>query len=192
MTGVQDFSTPHEIPPEILTEEIRRGSSKAEEAFYARYRSGLVLMLERRTNDKSLAEDIAHDALVAVLIRLRGSGIEQPEKLNSFVHQTAKYQLIGWQRKSVNKTELAPNIEEIAIGDVTIDEQAIQEQTRMEVRRLISEMKVPRDRELLYRYYVRDQSKMTICDVLDLSPAHFDRVISRARNRFKKLMPELS
>jgi len=55
---------------------------------------------------------------------------------------------------------------------------------------LIEQMKVPRDREILYRFYVRDQGKPLICDALDLSNAHFDRVINRARNRFRALVEQ--
>lgn len=176
------------MPPEVLVSEIGKGSPRAEEVFYQRYYTGLVIMLEARTRDRARAEDLAQDALLTVLTRLRESGIDHPERLSSFVHQTAKYQFIGWVRKSVNKTEFTPTVEDHAEESESVVDELDRDEVRQKVRRLISEMKVARDREILYRFYVRDQAKPVICEALDLTPAHFDRVINRARNRFKQLM----
>lgn len=177
---------PSDVKPEELVQNIKKGDPRAEELFYRRYFSGLVLMLERRTRDRGRAEDLAQDTMVTVLERLRGSGIDHPERLNSFVHQTAKYQFIGWLRKAANKTELIPDYDDRTDDVDTADEGLDKERARAQVRKVISEMNVARDRELLYRFYVRDQSKPVICEALDLTPTHFDRVINRARNRFRE------
>jgi RNA polymerase sigma-70 factor, ECF subfamily len=46
---------------------------------------------------------------------------------------------------------------------------------------------VPRDRRLLRGYYVLDQDKEALCQELELSQEHFDRVLHRARARFREL-----
>lgn len=187
-SSVNAFPSPDDVPPEVLVSEIGTGNPRAEEIFYRRYHKGLVIMLEARTRDRSRAEDLAQDALLTVLTRLRGKGIDHPERLNSFVHQTAKYQFIGWLRKSVNKTELMPSVDDHAEEKVSVEDEIDKDNLRSNVRQLIGELKVVRDREILYRFYVRDQAKLVICEALDLTPAHFDRVINRARNRFKQLL----
>lgn len=187
-SSVQAFSNPDNVPPEALVSEIGKGNPLAEAAFYKRYHAGLVIMLEARTRDRALAEDIAQDTMLTVLTRLRETGIDHPERLTSYVHQTAKYQFVGWLRKSVNKTELKPTVDDHMEETESVEEGLDREQVRQLVRKLISEMKMARDREILYRFYVRDQAKAVICEALDLSPAHFDRVINRARSRFKQLM----
>ena len=53
-------------------------------------------------------------------------------------------------------------------------------------REMLSEIRIERDREILTRYYVADQDKKTICDALQLQPDQFDKLISRARKRFKE------
>jgi len=56
------------------------------------------------------------------------------------------------------------------------------------VQQLISEMKVERDRDILISYYAHEEEKSSICSRLDLTPAHFDRVLFRAKSRLKQLI----
>ncbi len=41
---------------------------------------------------------------------------------------------------------------------------------------------------MLYRYYLAEEDKAAICADLGLSSLHFNRVLWRARQRFKKLL----
>ena len=191
-SSIEAFENPEEIPPEVLAAEIKKGSTRAETIFYSRYQAGLVMMLERRTRDRARAEDIAQDTMIVVLTRLRDRGIDDPARLTSFLHQTAKYQFIGWLRKMENQNELVPTVDDRALEEEAVEEKLYKEQVRSQVRHLITGMKVARDREVLHRYYVQDQAKPVICEALDLSPAHFDRVINRARNRFKQLLQQVN
>ena len=172
-----------------LVLRIREGDTAAESILYKRYRSGLVLMLNQRTRDFQRAEDLVQDTLLTVITRLRERGIDNPAGLAGFIQQTAKYTFIGWLRRAGNQVELRDSFEdqtteaESAVDNISLDRR------RSAVRSLIDKMKVPRDREILHRYYVREQSKPVICEALNLSMPHFDRVINRARNRFKQLVP---
>ena len=49
-------------------------------------------------------------------------------------------------------------------------------------------MPVARDRDLLWRYYVLEHDKVSLCHAYTLSFEHFDRVVHRARIRFKELV----
>jgi DNA-directed RNA polymerase specialized sigma24 family protein len=54
--------------------------------------------------------------------------------------------------------------------------------------RMLDEMPAERDREILVRFYLNDEDKEQICRDLRLSEEHFNRVIFRARNRFRELV----
>jgi RNA polymerase sigma-70 factor (ECF subfamily) len=170
-----------------LVKLVAAGSQKAEAMLYSRFQKSLLIMLEQRTKDVARAEDLTQDTLLTVIRRLKEGGIDYPERLTSFVHQTAKYTFIGWVRKLSNQTELRESVDDVSEDRPTIDESLVVEQRRACVRKIIAEMKVPRDREILYRVYVWEQSKPLVCEALELSPQHYDRVVSRARNRFKEL-----
>jgi hypothetical protein len=55
---------------------------------------------------------------------------------------------------------------------------------------MLEEMPATRDRELLVRFYLNDEEKDAICRELNLSQEHFNRVIFRARNRFRELLEQ--
>ena len=186
----QDANEESSISDSDLALRIGNGDKTAESALYSRYRSGLVLMLNRQTRDMQRAEDLVQDTLLTVITRLRDQGIDNPAALPRFIQQTAKYTFIGWLRRAGNQVELRDSFEDQTADDTSVIDNISRDRLRSAVRSLIEEMKVPRDREILHRYYVREQSKPVICEALDLSMPHFDRVINRARNRFKQLVPE--
>ena len=51
-------------------------------------------------------------------------------------------------------------------------------------------MGVVRDREILRRYYLSDDDKQRICQDLQLTSAHFDRVLFRAKQRMRELIDQ--
>jgi DNA-directed RNA polymerase specialized sigma24 family protein len=53
---------------------------------------------------------------------------------------------------------------------------------------MLDDLPTARDRDVLIRFYLNDESKEDICAALGLSDEHFNRVIFRARNRFRALL----
>lgn len=173
-----------------LVEGIQRGDLASESTFVKKYRQGLVIMLEQRTRDRARAEDLAHDALLTVLSKIRASEIDDPNLLTRYVYQTAKYIHIGWQRKKGNQAELKDSFDDEASLQKNQEYDLIRQQQVKLAKQLMHEMSVERDRELLLRYYVHEQTKPIVCDALKLSSQHFDRVLNRARKRFKELVEQ--
>ena len=62
------------------------------------------------------------------------------------------------------------------------------EQTQAAVHKLLRSMPMRRDREILTRFYVEDQDKDEICEALGLDSLHFNRVLFRAKKRFRKIL----
>ena len=56
------------------------------------------------------------------------------------------------------------------------------------VKRLLGEMSSPRDREVLVRFYLKEEERGTLCRSLGLTDLQFNRVIFRARERFRELL----
>lgn len=173
-----------------LVRRIQRGDTAAEARLVERYSRGLLYMLRRTAGDPALAEDLHQETFRVVLERLRERGLEEPERLAGFLHRTAKNLFIGGYRKVVRrKTEgEVEGLEAMADPAADPHRQAVREEEAALVRRLIGELETDRDRQILYRFYIAEEEKERICADLDLSSLHFNRVLFRARQRFKELL----
>ena len=56
------------------------------------------------------------------------------------------------------------------------------------VRKLLDELPVQRDREILVKTYLQDEDKSEICEALGVDSAHYNRVLFRAKQRFRELL----
>ena len=56
------------------------------------------------------------------------------------------------------------------------------------VRILLDELKQERDRQILERFYVKEQEKEEICRKIGVDGSHFNRVLYRARQRLRDLL----
>lgn len=174
-----------------LVARIISGDQRAEHEMVERYQRGLSVMLFNRSRDRDLANDIAQDTWLLVLQKIRGNDLRDPSKLAAFIIQIAKNQLIMRQRGQ-NRYQHVSEDEAGEISDtgLTPESAVANHQLGQCVADLMRELTVDRDRELLRRFYLLGDDKQALCDELELSPAHFDRVLYRARERFKTLWQE--
>jgi RNA polymerase sigma-70 factor (ECF subfamily) len=180
------------MEPEDLVRRIAAGDPQAEEDFIRRYQRPLREILRRRTGDHELAQDLLQDTFAVVLERLRHRGLEDPGKLAAFLHRTACNLAIGhFRRESRRRTDADSERVQIQPDPQgSLLDRVLRDEAGSMVRRLLSELRTPRDREVLMRFYVREQEKPAICAAIGLKPEQFDRVISRARQRFRALVEQ--
>jgi len=164
-----------------LAHSIIAGQRIAEVELYRRYKPRLSRMLDSVTSNPADAADIHQEVLRIVIEKLRAGELRDKNKLTSFVFQVGRYQTVGYYRKQ-KKLEFCANIES------HIDPNA-NDPARMQcdtiVREVIDSMELDRDRRILSMYYIQEREKIEVCDLLDLNALHFDRVLFRARQRFK-------
>ncbi|MEM8981440.1 MAG: sigma-70 family RNA polymerase sigma factor [Pseudomonadota bacterium] len=190
----RDNNSHGELAPAELVARIQSGDSASEAALIRRYSRSLMTMLKQRTGDIQRAEDVHQDTFYIVLERLRSPerSLEDPSKVAAFIHRTAEYVLIGEYRKESRRQTYADSevIEQSRDPRSGQLERLIDSESQRAVRELVLTLNNERDRELLYRFYILQQEKPLICEVLSLTSVHFDRVISRARKRFRSLVEE--
>lgn len=176
---------------EVATDLVRRigaGDASAEGELVERYSRGLLYLLRRLAPE--MADDFHQETFRIVLERLRRRGLDDPAALAGFLRGTARNLVVAERRKMVRRrTDLDDEELERAVhpgasqlSAVLLDEEA------ETVRRLIQELPTDRDRQLLMRYYVAEEEKETLCAELGLDSLHFNRVLFRARQRFKELL----
>lgn len=175
---------------EAIVAGIVEGDRLAEKAMVEKYRKPLVFIIERRTNNRENAKDILQDTFLIVLQKLRTEPLKDPSKLGAYLQRTAINLHIGEVRKSIrrNTTTDSELIDAYAESEGDQHQKLVDERAKIAVKKLLSELHNERDRNILTLYYIQEGEKDAICEELELSLRHFDRVISRARSRFKELM----
>lgn len=171
-----------------LVERIQQGDKMAEADMVARYQRGLLFMLRHRANNSELADDIAQETWRIVLEKVRGKEIKNPSTLAAFIVQIGKNQL-NMSYRGAHNAKVTVNIDDVVPVDTQLKPQQILERnnTALVVRKLLQELSVPRDKELIMRFYIKEEDKKAICQALALDDLHFNRVLHRARHRFKAL-----
>lgn len=172
-----------------LAQRIGAGDQEAEAELIRRYSRGVLFLLQHRSGDEQLAHDLHQETFCVVLIRLRDRGLTDPSKLVGFIHRTAVNLFIGDYRKMRRRNTNADTDRVIREADPNHHGLArvLQLERAALVRELIGELGQQRDREILERFYLKEESKQSLCAELGLENLHFDRVLFRARQRLKQL-----
>ena len=171
-----------------LARRIGAGDRAAETELLQAIQPGVRALVRRhaRPNDP-IVDDIVQDALRQLIERLRASALDSPEALPAYVRGTvvlmvrAEYRRRG--RRGENNESASP--EDLPDPDEP-SENTRREQLRAGVRTVLAELKVPRDREILRRYYLDEEDRDSVCAALAIDPEHFHRVLFRARERLRQ------
>lgn len=169
---------------------IRDGDGDAETRLVERYSNGLRFLLLRRVHDDERAQDLLQDTFYIAISKLREIDLESPERLAGYLRGIAIRVALnaGRRRQREPHTMEAEAVAQIPDREPRQFDHVAREQTLTAVHKLLRSMPVKRDREILTRFYVEDQDKDEICRALDLDSLHFNRVLFRARKRFRKIL----
>ena len=169
---------------------IGDGDTKAEAELVEKYYKSLHFILQRRCNDPQLAADLAQDAFIVVIGKARAKQINSPEAIAAFIRQTGVNLMIAHFRKETRRATdtFGEVVIDVPDHNTSVSRLVESNQALTLVQQLISEMKVERDRDILISYYANEEEKASICSRLELTPAHFDRVLFRAKSRLKQLV----
>ena len=171
-----------------LVESIQRGELAGMEDLYRVFSRGVRFYLCRQLGPQDL-DDKVHDTFLIVVQAIRKGELREPERLMGFVRTVVRRQVAAQIDRAVqSRREQAELDTSSAVSDQrdTPEEAAISrqhEQVAETVLRSIS----GRDREILTRFYLMEQTQQQICDDMNLSETQFRLLKSRAKARFGEL-----
>ncbi len=173
--------------PGDLVARIAAGDRAAEAHFVSTYLRGVRALVRRRCrpNDPAV-EDLVQDVLSRVLERLRAGAIRDAAALPAYVQATIAYATNAEYRMR-RPAEGMEAIADLPASDNPA-EQLDSSRRAAILRRLLAQLPVPRDREILVRFYLEEQDKDEVCRSLGIEASHFHRVVFRARERFRQLL----
>jgi RNA polymerase sigma factor (sigma-70 family) len=171
-----------------LVERIQQGETDGMEELYQLFSRGIRYYLVRQLGPQEL-DDKIHDTFVVVVQAIKRGELREPERLMGFVRTVVRRQVAAHIDRAVqNRRERAEVDQNIQVVDPhgNPEESAISRQRRDLIQRVLSQLS-GRDREILTRFYLYEQSQEQICSDMDLTETQFRLLKSRAKARFGEL-----
>lgn len=172
-----------------LVASIQRGDAAAETELVERFGRATRVVLRQLLRGRPEAEDLFQETFRLVLEKVRRGDLRDPATLPRFVVSMARnlaidlFRIEG-RRRTEPDSEVADRVAHSGadqLGRLLAEEKATM------VRRVIDELGTDRDRQILYRFYIAEEDKAAICQDLGLESLHFNRVLHRARQRYRQL-----
>ncbi len=175
-----------------LVHRIAAGDARADAELVERCGKVLRFLARRLTRNEADAEDLYQETLILALEKIRRHEVREPERLAGFLRALVKNLSVQrYRRRSYDVEKPSDTLPDTpderqpnALGNLLHRERSGL------TRRLLTELKVSRDRDVLFRFYIAEESSPRICQDLDIEPDHFYRVLHRARQRYRRLWEE--
>ncbi|MEA2571466.1 MAG: polymerase sigma-70 factor, subfamily [Acidobacteriota bacterium] len=147
---------------------------------FVRYFSPLLVAKLRGRLPVQDIEDVRQDVLFRVLKRL--DNLREGCKLPQFVLGTCNNVMLEQYRKV--RTEPLEEWLLLLVGDWDIEKDFLGKEAAAAVRQALSEMRTPREAEILRAIYLDDEDREEVCRRYDVSPDNLRVLLHRAKKKF--------
>ncbi|MEO8662311.1 MAG: sigma-70 family RNA polymerase sigma factor [Bryobacteraceae bacterium] len=181
---VPSAHSPHVDWP-YLVARIRDGNDSGMEELYRLFSRGIRFYLCRRLGPQEL-DDKVHDTFLIVVQAIQRGDLREPERLMGFVRTVVRRQVAAHIDQAVQNRREQTDIEFGArVADIrrNPEETAIRKERAELMAKILGSIST-RDREILTRFYLREQSQEQICEEMALTETQFRLLKSRAKARF--------
>jgi RNA polymerase sigma-70 factor, ECF subfamily len=171
-----------------LVHRIQSGDESGMEDLYRVFARGIRFYLCRQLGPQEL-DDKVHDTFLIVVQAIRRGDLREPERLMGFVRTVVRRQVAAHIDRVVHSRREEMHLDvgvRVADGRSNPEQNAALHQ-KIEFMRSILRKLSDRDREVLTRFYLHEQSQEQICDEMNLTETQFRLLKSRAKARFGEL-----
>jgi RNA polymerase sigma-70 factor (ECF subfamily) len=171
-----------------LVDRIRSGQTDGMAELYRLFSKGIRFYLCRQLGPQEL-DDKIHDTFVVVVQAIRRGELREPQRLMGFVRTIVRRQVAAHIDKVVHTRREQSDMEStVRVADPrgNPEEAAIFRQREDLIRRVLTQLS-DRDREILTRFYLHEQTQDQICSEMVLTETQFRLLKSRAKARFGEL-----
>ncbi len=171
-----------------LVERVRSGEPSGMEELYRVFSKGIRFYLCRQVGPQDL-DDKVHDLILIITQSIRNGDLREPERLMGYVRTIVRRQVAAHIDTMVqarrNQTDLEYGLGLTDIGP-NPERRVINEQNMALAMRILNSLH-KREREVLMRFYLKEQTADQICSEMDLTETQFRLIKSRAKARFGEL-----
>jgi RNA polymerase sigma-70 factor, ECF subfamily len=171
-----------------LVERVHQNDQKGLEELYRIFSKGIRFFLCRQLGPQDL-DDKVHDVFLIIAQAIQRGELREPERLMGYV-RTVVWRLVAAHIESAVHTRRS--LSDIDSGAPLADRSANPEQIAIRrehesiAKKMLNSVS-KRDREILIRFYLQEQSQDEICRDMRLTGTQFRLIKSRAKARFGEL-----
>jgi RNA polymerase sigma-70 factor (ECF subfamily) len=180
--------------PGALVQGIRDGERSAEEELVQRYSRGVFFFINQSVSDRTVAEDLYQESFRIMLEKVRAGALREPERLSGFISSLVRNLVIDYFRRTSRqqaREDDNPEQQPIPSPEPSQLDQLLRKEQGLLALRVLEALPSDRDRKVLYRFYIADDEKEEICTDLGVSALHFNQILFRARERYRKLFEDM-
>ncbi len=170
-----------------IVDRIKAGDQDAAAILYKDLESGARFFLRRRLNNAADVEDKLHDLFLIIVEAIRSGELREPNRLMGFVRTILYRQLNLEISLIIRKRETSADVASLhflpAMEPTPEDTMASRQKIEI-MRQVLGEMR-QKDREILIRFYLEEQSPERIQREMGLSKRQFDLLKTRAKARLQ-------
>ena len=162
-----------------LVQKVRRGDSQGAVGLYAVLAGPVRARLSRVVSSEEI-EDRLHEVMVIVLEAIRRGELQDPDRLPGFVRTVTRRRIVAHIRSQVFRRQwLVDGVEMVASHDESPEDRALRQERIDRLARILRCLN-KLDREILERFYLREESAQQICTEMRLTETQFRLFKSRA------------
>ena len=186
--GIRSGAGPVNPSWSALVERIRTGDPSAMEELYAVFAKGVRYYLWRQLGPQDL-DDRMHDLFLIITQSIQKGELREPERLMGFVRTIARRQVAATIGAAVQARRNQVDVDtRLNVSDQQPDpERRVIEKQNQELAMRVLRSLHKRDREVLVRFYLQEQTPERICREMNLTPTQFRLIKTRAKARFTEL-----
>ena len=172
----------------VLVAQVKAGEDAGMEQLYKLFSRGIRYYLCRQLGPQEL-EDKVHDTFLIVVNAIKRGDLREPERLMGFVRTVVRRQVAAYIEQAVHTRREQADLE---TGVTVADRKQNPEQEAMlrqkaELMRSALAALSQRDRDILIRFYLKEQPQEQICREMALTETQFRLLKSRAKAKFGEI-----
>jgi RNA polymerase sigma factor (sigma-70 family) len=170
-----------------LVSQIKKGEEAGMEQLYKVFQRGIRYHICRQLGPQDL-DDRLHETFIVVVKAIRRGDLREPERLMGFVRTVAQRQVAAYIEQAIQKRKDAELEQGFFVTDRRLnpEEAAVVQQKAALIQDSLAAMS-KKDKEILVRFYLKEQPQEKICEEMDLTETQFRLLKSRAKAKFGEI-----
>lgn len=168
-----------------LVAQIKAGEDAGMEHLYKLFSRGIRFYLCRQLGPQEL-EDKVHDTFLIVVNAIKRGDLREPERLMGFVRTVVRRQVAAYIENAVHTRREQADLESgVTVADKkqNPEQEAIGREKAALMKSALESLS-QRDRDILVRFYLKEQPQEQICQEMSLTETQFRLLKSRAKAKF--------